>query len=164
MGRGKILFSNQQMWKGGPLAGDHWHTERNTHIQLAEVGRAETQQCFLWRLCKSHVAYQSPKSVLDKSNNSLDCRVCDVHAPNQQSKPRIPSQYELAAYEAIGSLGMEQLWLVETRVRKRNLSSVDIWLPDLRLLIMVDGEGDLNDAHEVPAEGGGGHEVQCDCN
>lgn len=151
MGRKKSLFINHILWEQNSLAGRaevYWHPTLNTDVALHTVGRAEETQCFLYRRCLCHLAYQSPKSILDNNRNSLDCRICGLYA--EPLKARKPSQYEYAAYSAVKSLGLaaDQL-LVEIRVLKGNFGAVDIWLRDAQLLIMVDGESHFDDAHTV---------------
>jgi hypothetical protein len=126
----------------------YWHPTLNTDITIHTVGRAEEIQCFFYRRCLSHLAFQSPKSILDNNRISLHCRICGLYA--QPLEARNPSQYESAAYLAVKSLGLaaDQV-LVEIRILKGNFGAVDIWLRDAQLLVMVDGESYFVDAYTV---------------
>ena len=131
-----------------PAISSFWHPSLNGNLSLESVGRAEETQCYFYRVCKVHLAFQSPKSLIDNGQSSLDCRVCNKYS--SWSNVKKPSQYELAAYEAVQELGVsDEEWLVEIRVLKKNYSAVDLWIH--RLLIMIDGEGHFDaDIHGTP--------------
>ena len=155
MGRPKQLFLNQSIRaktkdQQDLKPGSFWHPVLNRGICLEEVERADERQCFFYRICKVHLTYQSPKSVLDNPKTSLDCRICGVHLNCERG--RKPSQYEIAAYQAMLSIGVEtENWLVEVRVLKKTYSAADIWIRSANLLVMVDGEGHFDyDVHDTP--------------
>lgn len=131
-----------------PAISSYWHPYLNKGVALQGVGRAEEKQCYFYRLCKVHLAFQSPKSLIDNGHSSLDCRVCGTYS--SWSNTRKGSQYEVAAYEALKAIEVkDEDWLIEARVLKKNYSAVDIWIG--KLLIMIDGEGHFDvDTHGTP--------------
>lgn len=124
-----------------------WHPTLNKGINLYSIGRSEERQCFFYRHCDRHLAFQSPKSLLDNGRNSLDCRVCGIHTSED---PRRVSDHEKEAYAALALIGVpDEDWVVETRVLQKNFSSVDIWIRTHNLLVMVDGEGHFNEYNDA---------------
>lgn len=152
MGRSKVLFINARLCgkdevNSGAydLASTYWHPAKNTHVDLQRVGTSEERQCYFFNKCKRHLTFQSPKSVLSNWKTSLDCRVCGLF----RGKTREPSHYEQVAYGVMqNQLHLkDDEWLVDIRVLKGAYSSADVWIPKLRLMLMIDGEGHFGDMH-----------------
>ena len=130
-----------------------WISERNPSIRLATVGRQDERQVHLWRACKKHLMYQSFKSVTDNFSKghgtSMNCKACEQYNDMLKEGTQLPSIYESAAFRAIRALRLSDSdWIVDARVIVGQVGSVDIWILELNLLFMIDGETHFSDAYE----------------
>ena len=110
-------------------------------------------QVFLFRCCGKHVAYLTPKSLTNSFQNSksaLDCKVCKLY----MNRKRAPTQSALEehVYDAVGKYVLPDEWVPDACCVKSSKSSADVWVPELKLIIMVDGEFHFMDHFKTTAE------------
>ena len=157
----------KQLWKDKCLpylgtlimASTLWVADRNAEdIDLESVGVHDETQVFLWRACRKHLMFQSFKSVTDnffkgkKYGTSLNCKVCCFYNDILVGcKTQEPSQWEEAAYHIMKKSSLAPVdWIVDAKVLQNSNSKADIWIVDLHLIFMVDGEQHFFDSHDRP--------------
>lgn len=81
--------------------------------------------------------FKSVQAVV-KNAHALDCRVCSPEAKC--------SSHERVAYEVVEGMRVGEL-VVECKLLRSKHGAVDVFLPHYNLLVMVDGEGHLDESH-----------------
>lgn len=110
-------------------------------------------QVFLYRCCGKHVVYLTPKSLTNSFQNSgsaLDCKVCKLY----MTRTRAPTESALEerVYETVANYFLPDRWVSDACCVKTSKSSADVWVPALKLIIMVDGEFHFKDHFKTTAE------------
>ncbi len=161
MGRPTHLLKDEQInvMLSGHLApsvttvGDFWPSGLN-NTRLDVLNSSFSEQCYFTKLCGIHLARLAPKSLIfnfrSRRGSSLDCKPCKVfNLAKDGGVACPPSSYETAAYFAVSllpdELGISATDMLTDFRLSPNESSVDIYLPTIRLCIMVDGEGHFRD-------------------
>ena len=130
---------------------EFWPPDSVAHnaISLELVQRHTTERCFVYRICKKHIAFIQPTAVFDSflrgktPCTALDCKVCRMfYDPRNCTRA---STHESKAYQAMQALPedfriFDCNWHTDVRILGAKYSSADIYVHRLRLCIMVDGE------------------------
>lgn len=129
---------------------------------LATINRNCKVKHPILRLCGKHAALLQPASVFTSFDDSvsnghyniLDCKVCRMYNNRLPKYQTHPSSHETSVYEALSALSQrnsisdrtylaKDAWHTDCHVfdgKHGRVSSVDIYVPDCKLCIMVDGE------------------------
>lgn len=115
-----------------------WHPTLNQGIQLSQVPAQSMQKVYLTKICGRHIAYQSIKSAVN-NKSWFNCKICS----KWYSKRQVPkaSKTERIALNILDDRFAPDQYFLDCRIvlEGTKVGSVDVWMPQHNLAIMLDG-------------------------
>eukprot|EP00884_Botryococcus_braunii_P019846 jgi/Botrbrau1/6545/Bobra.40_2s0016.1 len=116
-----------------PFVEEHWDEVLNSGTSLEDLGSCDdSQQCYFFCECRQHRVFIFRRTLRKEGIKALQCKFCEEKWKSELEQlfwgacDRLSDQFPL-------------VWLVEVRVLRGTFAAADVFFPEFKLVVQLDG-------------------------
>lgn len=117
-----------------------WSSSGKNRTKLQEVQQTEQKlKGFYVKSCGRHLGLCTPKWLTSHPTEAFNCAIC-IAITGKHFSGKVITQHELEVAGYLSELFGRQGFIYQAKVVDRHNAPIDFYVPDINLLIQVDGE------------------------